>query len=420
MKIAIIGSGITGLGAAWLLNQNNIDFTLFEADERLGGHANTVSGDNHADVDTGFIVFNEWTYPNLLALFAHEKIPYIKSNMGFAISTNNGDLEYSSDSIFAQKRNFIRPSFYQLLLDLIWFYRSVPKDLPNMSHGLTLGDYLTQNRYSDNFINNHLIPMGAAIWSMGADDMMKFPMQSFANFCINHGLLNIIKRPQWFTVNGGSKTYVETLSNQFKDKIRLNTPVTSIKRIENQVMVNGEQFDKILICTHSDQALKMLDDATGEEKEILGDIKYSTNTAILHRDTQQMPKTKKAWAAWNYLASENNQVTLTYWMNKLQDFLSKDDDLFVTLNPVTPINPDKIIKTQTYHHPIYSLDTVDAQSRISDIQGVKNTYFAGAWCGYGFHEDGLSAGLAIAEMACDIKRPWDIIEKSSSHANIRK
>lgn len=418
MTIAIIGSGITGLGAAWLLNHHNIDFTLFEADSRLGGHANTVSGDNHADVDTGFIVFNEWTYPNMLALFQRENVPFIKSNMGFGISANQGALEYSSDGLFAQKSNLFKPSFHKMILDLVRFYKQVPKDYPSMNDDQTLEQYLIDNKYNRYFIDNHLIPMGAAIWSMSANDMMGFPMKSFARFCINHGLLKLKNRPQWFTVDGGSKTYVQILSDLFKDKIKLNTPVTSIKRTNNSVEVNGQLFDKVIICTHSDQALTLLDDPTDSENEILGAIPYSNNTAILHRDISQMPRRKKAWAAWNYLASKNNQVTLTYWMNKLQDFLPKNDDLFVTLNPVTTINPDKIIKTQTYHHPIYSLEAIKAQSQINIIQGQQNTYFAGAWCGYGFHEDGLSAGLAVAEMAANIKRPWNTEEKSSSYKNI--
>jgi uncharacterized protein len=420
MKIAIIGSGITGLGAAWLLNHHHINFTLFEADMRLGGHANTVSGDNHADVDTGFIVFNEWTYPNMMALFNLNNVPFIKSNMGFAISTKGGDLEYSSDALFAQRKNIFNPHFYRMIIDLIRFYRAANRDLPIMSHDLTLGEYLNQGRYSNIFINHHLIPMGAAIWSMGADDMMGFPMASFTRFCVNHGLLNLINRPQWFTVNGGSKTYVDILSKPFKDKIKLNTPVQSVVYNDKGVMVDGEHFDRVIICTHPDQALNMLDKPTSNEKSILGDIQYSTNTAILHRDTSQMPKNKKAWAAWNYLSSDNNQVTLTYWMNKLQSFLPADDDLFVTLNPIIPIAPDKIIRTQTYHHPIYSMSAINAQSRIKDIQGVNNIYFAGAWCGYGFHEDGLSAGLAVAEMAANISRPWKIVEKSSSYINVRQ
>lgn len=418
MTIAIIGSGITGLGAAWLLNHHNIDFRLFEADSRLGGHANTVSGDNHADVDTGFIVFNEWTYPNMLELFQRENVPFIKSNMGFGISANQGALEYSSDGLFAQKSNLFKPSFYKMIFDLVRFYKQVPKDYSRMNDDQTLEQYLIDNNYNRYFIHNHLIPMGAAIWSMSANDMMGFPMKSFARFCINHGLLKLKNRPQWYTVDDGSKTYVQLLSDQFKDKIRLNTPVTFIKRTDQGVEVNEEIFDKVIICTHSDQALALIDDPSDSENEILGAIPYSTNTAILHRDISQMPRRKKAWAAWNYLASENNQVTLTYWMNKLQDFLPKNDDLFVTLNPVTAINPDKIIKTQTYHHPVYSLEAIKAQSQISTIQGQKNTYFAGAWCGYGFHEDGLSAGLAVAEMAANIKRPWDIEEKSSSYKNI--
>jgi len=420
MRIAIIGSGITGLGAAWLLNHHNINFTLFEADDRLGGHANTVSGADHHDVDTGFIVFNEWTYPNMMQLFQRENIRFIPSDMGFGISKNQGEMEYSSDGLFAQKSNFFNPRFYRMIFDLIRFYRAVPRDIATIPDAMTLGDYLIQNKYSRSFIDNHLIPMGAAIWSMGAEDMMSFPMTSFARFCINHGLLNLLNRPQWFTVDGGSKTYVQKIASGFQDNIRLNTPITSIDRQNGKVMVNGETFDKVLICTHSDQALAMLSDPTQDEQDILGDIKYSTNTAILHRDQAQMPKRKKAWAAWNYLASENNQVTLTYWMNRLQSFLPSDDDLFVTLNPVTPIAEDKIIKTQTYQHPIYSRAAIAAQNRIKDLQGVQNTYFAGAWCGYGFHEDGLSAGLAAAEIACGLHRPWSITEKSSACNNVKK
>ena len=419
MTIAIIGSGITGLGAAWLLHQNKIDFTLFEADNRLGGHANTVSNKGHHDVDTGFIVFNEWTYPNMLKLFATENVPFIPSNMGFGVSKNNGEIEYSSDNLFAQKKNLLNPDFYRMMFGLIKFYRAVPKDINRMNDDMTLGDYLSLNKYSQSFINNHLIPMGAAIWSMGAEDMAGFPMKSFARFCMNHGLLNLIKRPQWFTVEGGSKTYVEKISAAFHDKIRLDTPVTSIERSGGKVLVNGEEFEKVIVCTHSDQALKMLKDATNDETSVLGNITYSTNIAILHRDESQMPTRQSAWSAWNYLASDNNQVTLTYWMNRLQSFLPVDDNLFVTLNPVRPVAKDKILSTHTYHHPIYTKAALEAQKKIKTIQGIHNTYFAGAWCGYGFHEDGLSAGLAAAEMACGIQRPWTITEKSSAAKNVR-
>jgi predicted NAD/FAD-binding protein len=418
MKIAIIGSGITGLGAAWLLNKHNIDFTVFEADDRIGGHANTVKVNDDVQVDTGFIVFNKITYPNLIALFKQEQVPYIKADMSFGVSAKNGALEYSSNSPFAQKKNLLSLSYWRMLIDLLRFYYKAPRDINKIDNNLTLGEYLKTNHYSVAFINYHIIPMAAAIWSMGAEDVFGFPMRSFLNFYINHGLFKIINTTQWYTVEGGSISYIERITATFKDRIRLNSPVKSIARKNGKVTINGDKFDKAIICTHSDQALALLDDATDREKSILSDIKYSTNIAILHRDLSQMPINKMAWAAWNYLTGKGNKVTLTYWMNRLQSFLPEDDNLFVTLNPKTEIDPNTIIKEQIYHHPIYSKAAIKAQSEIKNIQGVDNIFYAGAWCGYGFHEDGLTAGLTAAEMACDIKRPWDVQEMSSAKGNM--
>jgi predicted NAD/FAD-binding protein len=419
LKFAVIGSGITGLGAAWLLNRYSLDVTVFEADNRIGGHANTVTGYNHPAVDTGFIVFNEWTYPNLQELFRILEVPIRKTDMSFGVSARQGTFEYSSDAIFAQKKLLFQPSYYRMLYDLARFYKSVPKEYHQFNEKLTLHEYLKNKNYSKIFIEDHLIPMGAAIWSVNADSMLDFPMKSFAQFCMNHGLLNLVERPQWYTVEGGSRTYVDAISHNFRDKIIHNKAVTSIHRDKGYVYVNGEQFDKAIICTHPDQALNMLDDTDESENDILSAITYSENKAILHRDASQMPHNKKTWAAWNYLKSDDDsKVTLTYWMNRLQTFLPENDNLFVTLNPEKPIAEDLILSKHVYHHPIYNFKAIEAQSRIKDIQGKRNTWFAGAWCGYGFHEDGLTAGLTVAEIAGSIKRPWQVKEKSSAYENL--
>lgn len=421
MKIAIIGTGIAGNSAAWLLNQKH-DITVFEQNDYCGGHSNTVST-HHGDVDTGFIVYNEWTYPNLIALLNHLDVKTEKTDMSFAASLNDGAFEYSSDSMLGQFSNIFKPDFHRMWIDIIRFYKNAPKVLDHVDLNITLGQYLAQKNYSKSFINKHILPMAAAIWSTGADDIQNFPIQSFVRFFENHGLfvLDFKKRPQWRTVTGGSKSYVKKLTAPFKDKIRFKTPVTNIQRFKDHVLVNSEKFDHVIIATHSNQALDMLSDANEDELNVLNAFLYSENTAYLHTDESMMPKRKKIWASWNYLTTtKNGRVTLSYWMNRLQPFIGNDQDLFVTLNPETPPAENKTLTKIIYHHPQFTLSALDGWGKIKSIQGVRRTWFCGAWCGYGFHEDGLSSGLAIAEsIDSSCKRPWNIPEKSPAGKNVR-
>lgn len=420
MKIAVIGTGIAGNGAAWLLHRGGHDIAVFETNDYIGGHSNTVSGD-HPDVDTGFIVYNEWTYPNLIALFSELGVETMPTDMSFAASLNGGALEYSGDHLFGQKMNLFKPSFHRMWIDLIRFYKTAPKAVDE-GDDITLDQYLQREDYSKSFIDYHILPMAAAIWSTGADDIGAFPIKSFVRFFVNHGLfhLNHAKRPQWHTIKGGSKCYVEKLVAPFQGKIRLNTPARSVKRYEHHVEVNGEIFDHVVIAAHSDQALEILEDANPSERRVLGAFPYTENTAYLHTDEVLMPKRRKIWSSWNYLTTtKEGRVTLSYWMNRLQPFIGTAQDYFVTLNPETPPDPAKTFKTITYHHPQYTLDALAGWDQIKTIQGVNRTWFCGAWCGYGFHEDGLSSGLAVAEKIDPSNtRPWSITESSpaGSHA----
>ena len=418
MKIAIIGTGIAGMGVAWLLNQKH-EITVFEKNDYVGGHSNTVSG-AHPDVDTGFIVYNEWTYPNLIALFDYLGVERVKTDMSFAASLDEGAFEYSSNHLLGQISNVFKPSFHAMWLDLIRFYKTAPKVLSE-NDNLSLGQYLERENYSKSFIERHILPMAGAIWSTGANDIRDFPIKSFVRFFINHGLfiLDVKKRPQWWTVEGGSRCYVEKLIEPFRDRILLNTPVKTIKRLDDHVLVNGERFDHVIIAAHSDQALGMLEDLTHEEKSVLKMFPYSENVAYLHTDSSLMPKRKKVWASWNYLTTTaSGRVTLSYWMNLLQPFIGNEKDYFVTLNPENPPDPTKTLKKIVYDHPQYTLSALEGWDKIKTIQGKKRTWFCGAWSGYGFHEDGLSSGLAVAEsIDPTVKRPWQVEEKSPAGSN---
>ncbi|MEM7651251.1 MAG: FAD-dependent oxidoreductase [Pseudomonadota bacterium] len=419
MKIAIIGTGITGNAAAWLLHKDH-DITIYEQDSRIGGHSNTVSGENHADVDTGFIVFNEWTYPNLIALFDHLGVETQKTDMSFGVSLENGKVEYSGDKLFGQISNIFRPRFYRMLFDIIRFCKTAPDYLNEQSKDMSLAEYLEWQNYSQAFIDHHILPMAAAIWSTGTEDVGDFPAASFIRFFVNHGLLLLKDRPQWWTVTGGSKNYVEKLTAGFKDNIRINTPVTSITRSDDGVLVNDEKYDHVIIAAHADQALEMLKDASPEEKSVLSAFPYAPNTAYLHTDERLMPQRKSVWSSWNYLTNDKDEeVCVTYWMNKLQPFIGQDKDLFVTLNPPFKPAKDKTLQVIDYAHPQFTMSALQGWEKIKTIQGVNRTWFCGAWAGYGFHEDGLSAGLAVAEEVGGIKRPWNEKDKSPAGEHCR-
>lgn len=437
MRIAVIGAGITGMGAAWLLDQAGNDVVLWEKEGRLGGHSNTVDAPHPnggtVPVDTGFIVFNDLTYPNLIRLFERLEVPVEPSNMSFAVSADGGRLEYSGNSIgglFAQRRNLLKPAHWGMIRDILRFYREAPSVLGGASdgHGGTLADFLAENRYGHAFVYDHLLPMGAAIWSATLQEMMRFPASSFVRFFVNHGLLEVRNRPQWRTVTGGSREYVRRLTAGLvaQGKLRHGAPVVAVERGADAVTVrdadgHAERFDQVVLACHADQALALLGDADPEERSVLGAFRFQPNRAVLHSDPALMPRRRRAWASWNYLADgargQDARVSVSYWMNSLQN-LDPAAPLFVSLNPLREPDPALTHAAFDYDHPQFDSAAVAAQGRIADIQGRRGTWFCGAWLGYGFHEDGLSAGLAVAE-AMGARRPWTVEDMSPAGANAR-
>ena len=403
MKIAIVGSGIAGLTAAYRLHTRH-QITLFEASPRLGGHSNTVTVDLPEDkipVDTGFIVFNDWTYPNFISLMKEIGIEGNATEMSFSVKDEQRDFEYNGhtlNTLFAQRRNLVRPTFWLMLRDIVRFNREARELLESNEDQLTLGNFLKQRRYGDLFCDHYIIPMGAAIWSTSTDQMLDFPVKYFARFFENHGLLNVVNRPQWYTIPGGSQEYVKKLSSPFIENVRLNTPVLGISRKPNFVEIisvaGKEHFDEVVIACHSNQALQLLQDATIQEKEILGSIQYQRNEAVLHKDISLLPNRKKAWASWNYHLDHTQQerVAVTYNMNILQHIQSPPN-LLVTLNRTERIYPDKILSKIYYEHPVYNEASVKAQKRHSEISGINNTHFCGAYWRNGFHEDGVVSAI---------------------------
>ncbi|WP_099867823.1 NAD(P)/FAD-dependent oxidoreductase [Pararhizobium haloflavum] len=418
LKVAVIGSGISGASAAWALNPVH-DVTLFEKEARPGGHTATVDVDYDGvriPVDTGFIVYNEVNYPNLTALFAHLGVATHESNMSFSLSLDQGRLEWSGDglrTLFAQKRNMFRPTFLLMLREILRFNKLCLVDraeghLSNMS----IGDYLNWRRFSPGFTNNYLIPMAAAIWSSPTNRMLDFPAERFVAFFDNHRLVYRKQLP-WRTVTGGARTYLDALLAPLSGRIRLNCAVRSIRRAEGKVHIldaSGHEsiYDRVVIAAHSNQALAMLDDANETEQSILGAIPYRPNRVILHRDPKLMPKRKQVWSSWNYLRSSRGDgegdVAVSYWMNRLQG-IDRRHPLFVTLNPDREPESGTVFGEYSYEHPQFGTESCQAQLRLRQIQGRNGTFFAGAWTGYGFHEDGLTSGLAAAEMLGGVI-PW--------------
>ncbi len=412
------------MSATWLLSQRH-NVTVYEADARLGGHSLTVeapSAGGPMPVDMGFIVYNQQSYPNLVALFDHLGVPTKPTDMGFAVSLEGGALEYGGDNfftLFAQWRNLVRPRFWSMLSNLVRFYRDAPTHACALETGLTsLGDYLNAQGYSHAFQNDHLLPQAAAIWSTPLKDVRDYPAAAFIRFCENHGLLKLIDRPIWRTVDGGSRAYVSRLTAAYADRARVGRAVTAVRRTADGVLVSdvtGEvaRYDHVVIATHADQGLALLDDASPRERALLGAFGYKRNVAILHSDTALMPRRRGTWSAWNYVGGRrDDELCVTYWMNRLQG-LPDSHPLFVTLNPTRPVDPAKIIRTQVFEHPQFDAAAMRAQRDLWSLQGARNTWWCGSYFGSGFHEDGLQSGLAVAEALGDVRRPWTVDRESS-------
>lgn len=425
MRIAIIGTGIAGNAAAWTLSQR-YPVTVYDRELRPGGHSHTVTVDYQGTpvaVDIGFIVYNELNYPDLTAMFAHLGVETVASCMSFAVSADGGHFEWrgggndwseTAAGLFAQPSNLLSPSYLRMLTEITQFGRQSVDDLRNRRlGGLTLGDYFRQRQFSKRLLTDYLAPMGAAIWSTPANEILDFPAENFVAFFDNHRLLQY-DRPVWRTVKGGSQNYVDRLQAAFKDRIRLGCVVTSIERSAHGVVVHDshgqhDTFDHVVIAAHSDQALAMLSDADPHERDILGAISYSRNKVYLHRDVRLMPRRRRAWASWNFLRWRRegdavNDVAVTYWMNRLQG-IAPDKPLFVSLNPPFEPAPELTFGQYLFEHPQYNAAAFAAQKRLGEIQGQRHTWFCGAWTGYGFHEDGLRSGLAVAE-ALGVGVPW--------------
>jgi uncharacterized protein len=407
MKIAIVGGGISGLVAARKLYADH-EITLFEANHYLGGHTNTVDVElegRHWAIDTGFIVFNDRTYPNFVALMNELGVHSQPSDMGFAVRCERTGLEYCGSSLkqlFAQRSNLVRLQFWRMLRDILRFNREAPRVLADGQDSLELGAYLRRERYSQAFVEHYIVPMGAAIWSTDPQTMLRFPARHFVQFFANHGLLSVNDRPQWRVIRGGSRSYIGPLSAPFAHRIRLKSAVTQVHRRDfgvELVLRDGHraQFDAVLFACHSDQALAMLAVPSLAEREVLGAIAYQPNLAVLHTDERLLPRRRAAWAAWNYHVppGPSGAVSVTYNMNILQG-LAAQAQFLVTLNPTLEIDSRKVLGTFHYEHPVFTPRGLAAQRRRTELMGDRRTFYAGAWWGYGFHEDGVKSGLDAA------------------------
>jgi predicted NAD/FAD-binding protein len=419
LSIAVIGGGISGLGAAWLLSRRHA-VTIYEAGAKIGGHSNTIDWEG-TPVDTGFIVYNEGTYPNLTALFRHLDVPTRASEMSFAASLDDGRLEYSGSDLaglFAQKRNLVRPRFWAMLRDVLRFFRQAPRDLGSIGEA-TLDEYLAASRFGPALREDFLYPMAAAIWSTPAAEVGAYPAESFIRFFQNHGLLRATRQPVWRTVAGGARVYVERMLRGISGDIRVGRPARLLQRREDGVTVidasgaSGD-FDHVVIGAHADQALAMLDEPSAREREYLGAFRYLPNHAVLHTDASAMPRTRAAWSSWNYVSmrrGDTRSLSVTYWMNRLQGIQDRPP-VFVTLNPIREIPAAKVIHAQTYAHPTFDSLALATQKRLWSLQGGRRTWYCGAYFGSGFHEDGLQAGLAVAEALGGVRRPWEVAGES--------
>ena len=408
-NIGIIGSGVAGLTAAYLL-QKKYEITLLEKNDYIGGHTHTIvipeGPDAGIPVDTGFIVMNHKNYPVFTKLLAKLGVELRDSVMSFGYHDEVTGLEYSSlhfNGLFAQRRNLFNPRFYSMLFEIMRFFREAPVALEERKlSGLTLGDYFSKNNFSTYFIKHHVMPMGCAIWSTPADTMLDFPAESFIRFYKNHGLLSVSGQPQWRTVVGGSHSYVKKILADFKGKIYNNKPITSVKRIEGGVTVlaqDGQQFtfDEVVIAAHADEAFTMLADPSADERNFLSPWRYNRNHTILHTDVSAMPLNRRAWSSWNFIRESegDNALSLTYNMNMLQGLAAKEH-YFVTLNRHKSIPGSKIIAEMLYTHPIFTADSMRTQTHLPSLNGKLNTWFCGSYFGYGFHEDAVRSAVDVA------------------------
>ncbi len=404
MRIAVVGSGVSGLVAAHLLHPYH-EVAVFESRDRIGGHVHTVdipaADSSLLQIDTGFIVYNESNYPMFTRLIEHLGIPTQSSNMSFSVKCDRYGIEYNGSSLrqlFAQRRNLLRPSFHRMLLDILRFNRESASAIRNEAAQMTLGEYVSRSGYSSWLSELYLLPMGSALWSVPRDQVLEMPAAFFVSFFENHGMLTVDDRPEWRVITGGSKSYLAPLVRPFRHRIQTGTPVTSVSRYDDHVLVNGNRFDEIVFACHSDQALSVLDDATPLEQEFLSSLPYQKNDVVLHTDTSLLPERVNAWGSWNYHISGDTAgpATVTYNMNLLQS-LDTEETYCVTLNATDSINPDSILYRTTYEHPVYTGKGFEVQERHSEISGLNRTHYCGAYWGFGFHEDGVRSGVRVAE-----------------------
>tara|TARA_R110002124_G_scaffold63350_5_gene172917 strand:+ start:41151 stop:42485 length:1335 start_codon:yes stop_codon:yes gene_type:complete len=418
-NIAVIGSGISGLSAAWLLSRTQ-NVTVFERNSRLGGHANTIvasTPDGAVSVDTGFIVYNEQNYPNLTAFFDHLGVQTAPSWMSFAVSIGEGRREYSGEylnGLFGQRRNIIRPEHWRLVSDILRFFRKAQQQIATCKDNLSIGQFLDRFGYSRVFIQDHILPISAAIWSTPSRGMLDFPARTFIEFFANHSLLQVNNRPTWRTVQGGSQRYVDAIAAGKGFETVLNAAIASVARHAQGVEIffadgSRRHFDQVVFACHADESLALLADPSDAERNILGAFRFTNNHAVLHTDPSFMPRRRHLWSSWNYLRGGQGEVglSLTYWMNSLQP-LATTSNLFVTLNPHREFAAGSVQYKVDYTHPLFDAAAIAAQKDLWQVQGSQRSWFAGAWMGYGFHEDGLQAGLEVAERLGPAQRPWQV------------
>lgn len=426
-KIAVIGSGVSGLSAAWLLSKKH-EITLFEKCSKAGGHANTriISTSNgNVPVDSGFIVYNEQNYPNLAALFLLLGVPTTVTEMSFAFSRDEGRYEYNGSGLkglFGQKTNMIRSSHWRMIQDIQRFFSESGTRILGYDENIELGAFLKLEGFSEAFLDNHILPMAGAIWSSPADQMKVFPAKSFLDFYANHGLLQANNRPKWRSIAGGSEQYLNRLIADSNFYLKLDCPVSSVQRRVGNVTIQTQDgqahhFDEVVFACHADAALKMLTEPSQMEERLLGNFSYSSNQVVMHRDKTLMPKRRRLWASWNYLTNSEQFATakpssVTYWMNSLQQLDTKED-IFVSVNPGRKIDQSKMLFRTEYRHPVFDVNAMKAQKMLWQLQGTNRSWFCGSYFGYGFHEDGLQSGLAVAEQVGGLKRPWNVSNESA-------